>query len=255
MQTPVFRLWLWSSRLLFIGPSFDAERHRHHAAQICVGLDAPLRMRGDDDADWRRARGFHVPPDLPHRFDADGTPCALLLLEAQGRECARACRHHGEQDIAGFEPDPSLLTALHELAAHGGGALRADIVCTGLMGGRAEEHSSAVDPRLTRVMHWVDANLHTELRLAAIARAAGVSSSWLSHHFGDAIGLPLRRYILWRRLRRAVETALDGASLTEAAHHAGFADSAHLSRSFRDTFGIAPSFLFQRGLRGDVVVC
>lgn len=37
-----------------------------------------------------------------------------------------------------------------------------------------------------------------------------------------------------------------GSSLTEAAHVAGFADSAHLSRTFRSMFGIAPSFMFER---------
>jgi AraC family transcriptional regulator len=36
-------------------------------------------------------------------------------------------------------------------------------------------------------------------------------------------------------------------SLTEAAHMAGFADSAHLSRTFRATFGVTPSLLFKPG--------
>jgi len=38
-----------------------------------------------------------------------------------------------------------------------------------------------------------------------------------------------------------------GSSLTEAAHAAGSADSAHLSRTLRSMLGIAPSFLFKRG--------
>jgi AraC family transcriptional regulator len=36
-------------------------------------------------------------------------------------------------------------------------------------------------------------------------------------------------------------------SLTEAAHIAGFADSAHLSRTFRATFGVTPCLLFKPG--------
>ncbi|RIH93508.1 AraC family transcriptional regulator [Meiothermus granaticius] len=35
-----------------------------------------------------------------------------------------------------------------------------------------------------------------------------------------------------------------GVSLTEAAHTAGFADSAHLSRVYRATFGLKPSPVF-----------
>jgi len=38
---------------------------------------------------------------------------------------------------------------------------------------------------------------------------------------------------------RAVEIFAGGGSLTEAAHRAGFSDSAHLSRTFRRMFGIA----------------
>ena len=62
----------------------------------------------------------------------------------------------------------------------------------------------------------------------------------------------MRRYILWQRLWRAVELALKGATLTEAAHAAGLSDSAHLSRAFRETFGVTPSFLFEHREQLDV---
>lgn len=45
-----------------------------------------------------------------------------------------------------------------------------------------------------------------------------------------------------------------GAGLTEAAHRAGFADSAHLSRTFRAMFGVAPSLLFKPG-QANVTFC
>lgn len=48
----------------------------------------------------------------------------------------------------------------------------------------------------------------------------------------------MRRLVLWRRLYLAFALALQGRSLTEAAHHAGFADAAHLSRSVRSLLGI-----------------
>ena len=39
----------------------------------------------------------------------------------------------------------------------------------------------------------------------------------------------------------AIEAVMAGASWTEAAHEAGFADSAHLTRTHRRMFGIEPS--------------
>jgi len=41
----------------------------------------------------------------------------------------------------------------------------------------------------------------------------------------------------------AIEATIGGDNLTMAAHEAGFADSAHLSRTFRRMFGRAPALL------------
>jgi AraC-like DNA-binding protein len=55
------------------------------------------------------------------------------------------------------------------------------------------------------------------------------------------VGIPPRRYLLWVRLMHAIEAAIGGDNLTTAAHEAGFADSAHLSRTFRRMFGRTPA--------------
>jgi AraC-like DNA-binding protein len=42
-------------------------------------------------------------------------------------------------------------------------------------------------------------------------------------------------------MKRAVEATKRGANATEAAVEAGFSDGAHLSRTFKATFGLSPS--------------
>ena len=61
------------------------------------------------------------------------------------------------------------------------------------------------------------------------------------HLFREQVGIPLRPYMRWLRLRRAASLVRAGATLTEAAHAAAFADSAHLSSTFHRTFGLSPS--------------
>ena len=56
-------------------------------------------------------------------------------------------------------------------------------------------------------------------------------------------GLAFKTYMVWRRLFRALEAYAEGSTLTEAAHHAGFADSAHFSRVFRRYFGMPATTL------------
>ena len=60
------------------------------------------------------------------------------------------------------------------------------------------------------------------------------------------MSLPLRRYVLWLRLRDVVLSLAMGHTLTEAAHRAGFADSAHMTRTFRGMFGMPPSIMVER---------
>jgi AraC-like DNA-binding protein len=74
-----------------------------------------------------------------------------------------------------------------------------------------------------------------------LAAAVGLSPSRFRHLFVQEVGTTYRRFVLWLRLYAAMRRLGDARTLTEAAHDAGFADSAHLSRSFRRMFGIAPS--------------
>lgn len=57
----------------------------------------------------------------------------------------------------------------------------------------------------------------------ALAEIIDLSPSRFSHWFVDQTGLPLRRYRKWLRLTVAINHVAQSASLTDAAHAAGFA--------------------------------
>jgi AraC-like DNA-binding protein len=59
--------------------------------------------------------------------------------------------------------------------------------------------------------------------------------------------MPLRTYLLWRRLLHVWTLLMEGQTLSAAAHAAGFADAAHLSRTARTMFGLPPSLLQMAG--------
>ncbi|MFO0615927.1 MAG: AraC family transcriptional regulator [Polyangiaceae bacterium] len=96
---------------------------------------------------------------------------------------------------------------------------------------------------MTRLIAWTSARLDRPLSLGDVAQAIGLSEGRTRHLFVEQTGLSFRTFVLWLRLVRAVEMFSVGASLTDAAHGAGFADSAHLSRTFRRMFGIAAASL------------
>lgn len=75
-------------------------------------------------------------------------------------------------------------------------------------------------------------------RAAEVASELALSESRFLHLFSEELGIAWRPYLLWRRMLCAVQAIINKCSATEAAHLAGFSDSAHLSRIFRRTFGM-----------------
>jgi hypothetical protein len=72
------------------------------------------------------------------------------------------------------------------------------------------------------------------------AKRPGEQTYW-SRWLHGQIGISLRKLVQWRKMRRAIEAAVDTRHATSVAHTAGFSDSAHLSRVCLRTLGVRPS--------------
>jgi AraC-like DNA-binding protein len=105
------------------------------------------------------------------------------------------------------------------------------------------------DPRIAAIVRELAARPQDFPTLAAAAACVALSASRFRALFRSAVGMPFRRYRLWRRMAVVLEAAAAGASLTAAAQDAGFASSAHLSAAFREMFGMPPSGLLAAGAR------
>ncbi|MEV4892957.1 helix-turn-helix domain-containing protein, partial [Nonomuraea sp. NPDC055795] len=55
------------------------------------------------------------------------------------------------------------------------------------------------------------------------------------------LGMPLSRWRIWVRLRRAAEAMRAGQSPADAALTGGFADQAHFTRRLREMMGLTPA--------------
>jgi AraC-like DNA-binding protein len=97
----------------------------------------------------------------------------------------------------------------------------------------------AFDPRTTLLRDLLRRS--PGCTLEEMAEQLNVSYTTASHVFARVMGVPLRSYQLWIKAIRAAARMAVGARLTHIAHEVGFVDSAHLSRTWRRTYGFAPS--------------
>ncbi|MEQ9365967.1 MAG: AraC family transcriptional regulator, partial [Leptospirales bacterium] len=103
---------------------------------------------------------------------------------------------------------------------------------------------SEVDARLIRVIEILLADPAAAPEVASLAAAIDMSSSWLQHNFRAQLGVPIRRFRTFFRLKAAALFMRRGSTLVDAALAAGFYDQPHFSNAFREMFGIQPGLIF-----------
>ena len=222
----------------------DADFHAHHAIQLtaCLAGELTLETAGDS----RSGRALAVAADARHRFRAKGL-IAFVFVEpesAVGRTLsAKLFRESKLADIT----SPQFAAELEVLPSFLGPGGRQDEMLA--VASRALEHLAPVtclrrpDERIQRIIDFAAAHLDQPLTLESASAGVHLSGSRLRHLFVEQTGLAFRTYLVWLRLVRAVDLYSQGRSLTEAAHEAGFSDSAHFSRIFKRTFGLPATTL------------
>ncbi len=211
----------WTGELLlgdyaavYLGPIGDAAPHRHLAAQAVFGGATLSTAHGE-----RQGELLLIDPLLPHRLWPSAQAHTLVFIEPSHRQVAPRWRSRVRALAEGCE--------VAVLAAPERSFWSAD--------------TASIDAAWrTAAAQELEALLGAALTLAAAAARMHLSPSRFRHRFAETMGVPFRRYVLWRRLRQAAHCIGAGASATEAAHAAGFADAAHFSRTLRGNFGVSP---------------
>jgi AraC-like DNA-binding protein len=227
-------LYTFASHALYVGPLIAASRHRHHAGQVVWapgGVEVEREHRPP-----RRGVLFCLRPHEEHSHGA-AAEAAVLWVD----------RDDLPWDAAPPEDSGSLSAALDLGATVDAGRARA--LGDALLGVIAPMHDARMreprHPAVRRMCSLLDSQTaEGKVRVDELARQSGLSARQLRHRFTAELGINPSAYRRWRRLRHAIAALGRGATLTESAFEAGFADGAHFSRVFQAQFGMAPSQAF-----------
>jgi len=244
------RWYLWEGGFLLMGQGGgEVPPHAHHAIQVTFAFEGHSSVRAGDDP-WRDARGLIVRPDVEHAFNANGGTGAMLFVDPESTEGTWLASALTE-DIT-VVPEPRVAPCVEELRALWERPLEslevADLVrhciealCPGTPPARK------LDPRIARVLATIRDSDDLRMSLESAAEIVHLSPGRFAHLFSDELGLPFRRYMLWRKVTRAMLSMGRERTLAAAAQCGDFADAAHLTRTFFQMFGMKPSVL----MRGD----
>ncbi len=244
------RWYVWDGGFLALGRARGVvPPHSHHAIQIVLALEGEVAVQGKDDAQ-RAGRGVIIAPDVEHSYDSQGSLGAMLFVDPESTEgiwlrsslrekitwvpgqrvaaCTKELTRFHERPLEGLEIGALIRHCVQSLSA-------------------GVPPTRRLDARITNVLRKIHASDDLRVTLASAARSACLSSSRFAHLFKQQVGLPFRRYLLWRKVTRAMLVIGREDSATTAAYAADFADAAHLTRTFCQMFGIPPTVM----LRGE----
>ncbi|PJI50083.1 MAG: AraC family transcriptional regulator [Pseudomonas sp.] len=209
-------LWLGADFCLVAGTTGHARSHAHYAHQLLMACEGEVKAL----------------------IDGQPQQASLLVIGSNQRH---AILDSDQRVITLFaEPLAFELGDLQRLCRQAGADLQK------LAAGLCALPRRELDPRLEKALQRIRALDDGALPAQALAEAASLSLSQLERLFSGTLGLSVRRLVLWQRLRQALRLAMTGSSLTSAAIAAGFADSAHFSRSVRSQFGIRADLTLRR---------
>lgn len=242
------RWYLWEGGFLLLAGSVGVvPAHSHHAIQVVITTHGEAGIAGEDGT-WRSGRGIIVPPNLEHSYSGQGSYGAMLFVDPDSIEgiwlrstigdritivpewrvlpAAAALRRFCETPLESLDVGPLIRYLVESLCAGAPPARRPD-------------------PRITKVLDLIASSADLRLSLERVAATVFLSPSRFQHLFKQQVGLAFRRYILWRKVTRAMVAIARERTLMAAAQESDFADAAHLTRTFQQMFGLPPSVLMQ----------
>lgn len=240
--------FLWEGGFLLIARAQGVvPPHSHHAIQVVITMDQPAAVCGQDGR-WREGSGLVVLPDVEHSFNAQGAAGAMLFVDPESAE--GTWLRASLPDAITVVPDARLASPVAAIRTFHERPLEAMELnalirhCVQALSPGAPP-ARRMDPRVTTVLTAIRAADDLRISLESAAAMAFLSPTRFQHLFKEQMGLPFRRYMLWRKLTRAMAAIGSRGTIAEAAHAADFADAAHLTRTFYQMVGMAPSALMQ----------
>jgi AraC family transcriptional regulator len=240
----------------------------HEHASLCLHMQISHPATLEWWSENRHGREVHGPGTL--MLIAPGTRDRLLwrgssrriVVSVDESLLARAAQELGKTSLPGLRTqwnlqDLQLRNLLAEMrremeSGWATGTLYADHLAMLLSVALVQKYSalSITNPirggisrsRLNRVLEFIAANTHRNLKLDDLAQVAGMSRFHFARLFHQAMGVAPYRYLLNQRIHQAEALLrLNTRTINQVASETGFASAGQFARAFKRQTGTSPS--------------
>jgi AraC-like DNA-binding protein len=229
----------------FLGTFDNNHKHQHYALQLSIPISGPICI----ETTRQNIQTNHpvlLKSNLRHKITSENPHLLILLnpVSTIGHAWSRIANHEIEE----FQNGPA--SEIQTFLVQNGSSLNPTILKAEIDQAIKSFDCSChyplheADQRINQALKYLENDSQRIVPAEETANHCNLSTSRFLHLFREQTGLTYRRAQLWTKLLKALPL-LKAFNLTETAHEAGFADSAHFSRTFRENFGFSPHELLK----------
>jgi AraC-like DNA-binding protein len=231
------QVWeLSPGRLMVAGGFSDLAVHQHAAVQISVGGRGLLSVTRDGDT-HDVCRLVVIASGARHAVRSDSQSGALTLYLGLQTRQGIALNTMARNRVWVVDDGQNLAETTAALLDTDGPEAAADFLVDQLCG---TQQPGSVHPQLRQAIEVVASRVPEHVDVASVAGAVALSPDYLGRLCKQQNGISFSATIRWERLVAAVSYLLDGYSVTDAAHLAGFADGSHANKVCWEMTGATP---------------
>ena len=239
---------IWNDLRLFIGSNPRAiTEHSHPIIQFVVSLQGSFLSK-TVSGNWIKKKGLLIAPNYFHECDAKNI--SIISIDIDPKSTLGEWILHNQLRNLHIKDYPSEGLEILEvtdfslnLKNENWQSVRNMIENTFLFNKTFKKTQK--DERISKILEFIRNNITQNITTKNLTEITFLSESRMLHLFKEEMGLPIRNYILWYRLKIVIDHILEGNSLTSAAYKAGFSDQAHMTRTFTKMTGLPPSLLIK----------
>ncbi|HMH24853.1 MAG TPA: AraC family transcriptional regulator [Puia sp.] len=251
-----FYLWNGVSAMFF--SSCVTVPHSHNTMQIIVDIQDAFKCKVNG-GEWKIYRCLILRENAIHQLDTNDSVQLLIYLDAdtavagilKEKLLLESDLYAPESSLRSFiqpedlqrailEPNPELL-------------LKVINNILGMLAGPQDPYRT--DDRIAKAEEIIAITPPGQLTIKYLSEQVFLSESRLRALFKEKVGVPVYKYIMWRKIRYAINQIMAGSSVLEAAIQAGFTDASHFHKMLVNMFGISPSQFIRNSQNLNILTC
>lgn len=220
--------------VIYIGKSSQSDFHKHHAIQIGLALQGKYLLHMDNKT--YEGGSFIIHSNVSHKHVSKDGILICILIDPE-TDLGHLLTKNYPNRYHAFTPSPNILNQLSaEIVKNDFSIFNLQHLITKLFD--LEPIKRTTDIRIDRFIQKIASSNIAKVELESIMKDIPLSASRIRHLFKSQTGISIQRYILWSKVKNAIQYIMQKESLSQAAYLSGFSDYAHMSRSMKQMFGL-----------------